>query len=62
QITSLQTTLDAKETPAGAQAKVNTHAADLSLHVSPEDRAAWNAKAGELTRITFQKLLVCRQH
>ena len=37
-------TWHAKETPAGAQAKVDTHADDQVKHVTASDRATWDAK------------------
>lgn len=44
QTTGLQAELDAKETPTGAQTKVDTHASDTVKHITPAERAAWNAK------------------
>ncbi|MGY8615272.1 phage baseplate upper protein [Bacillus velezensis] len=37
-------TWNAKETPSGAQDKVNAHANDQEKHVSSADRKAWDAK------------------
>ncbi|WP_432418753.1 phage baseplate upper protein [Bacillus subtilis] len=37
-------TWNAKETPSGAQGKVNAHAADLDLHLAAGERDKWNAK------------------
>ncbi|MGY5346907.1 phage baseplate upper protein [Bacillus subtilis] len=35
---------NAKETPSGAQGKVNAHAADLEIHLAAGERDNWNAK------------------
>ncbi|OPA76731.1 hypothetical protein BVG16_16300 [Paenibacillus selenitireducens] len=35
---------NAKETPAGAQAKVDAHKNDTTIHISAAERTAWNAK------------------
>nr|MDH3083626.1 hypothetical protein [Bacillus subtilis] len=37
-------TWNAKETPSGAQGKVNAHGADLDLHLVAGERDNWNAK------------------
>ncbi|WP_445430028.1 phage baseplate upper protein [Bacillus atrophaeus] len=38
---------NAKETPSGAQDKVNAHANDADMHVSAADRKAWDSKETE---------------
>lgn len=39
---------NAKETPAGAQARVDSHAGDTVKHVTAAERTAWNAKQASL--------------
>jgi|GEM_PF-1090485 len=41
-------TWNAKETPGGAQAKVDTHAEDSVRHITAPERSAWNAKQAAL--------------
>ena len=46
QITSLQTTLDSKETPAGAQAKANTAEANAKAYAMKKGPVTWNDLSG----------------
>lgn len=44
-VDGLQSALDSKETPIGAQVKVDTHANDTVKHITADERANWNAKS-----------------
>lgn len=46
QVTSLQTTLDAKETPAGAQAKANVAEANAKAYAMKKGPVTWNDLSG----------------
>lgn len=55
--------LATKETPAGAQAKVNTHAGDTTKHITAAERTTWNAKetpAGAQLKIDHASYKVAR--
>ncbi|MER1957935.1 MAG: hypothetical protein ABS942_11170 [Solibacillus sp.] len=44
-VDGLQVALDSKETPSGAQSKVDVHSSDAVKHITAAERSAWNAKS-----------------
>lgn len=44
-VDGLQGALDSKETPSGAQNKVDAHSSDAVKHITAAERSTWNAKS-----------------